>query len=103
MNRLHVRVDPALPGAELVEQGLADLDVGLITAESLAVRIAAPRLRRVGMHVPASPSNDDEIALYQLLCARGERDPYSAYNAMLRRVVSFARALEQSAYGMAAK
>jgi hypothetical protein len=38
----------ALPGRELVEQGLADLQAGEVTIESLLVSIGAPRLRRRG-------------------------------------------------------
>jgi hypothetical protein len=42
----------ALPGSELVEQGLADLQAGEVTIESLLVSICAPRLRRLGFDVP---------------------------------------------------
>ena len=40
-----------LPGAELIETGLADLEAGAVTIESLLVSIAAPALRHVGLVV----------------------------------------------------
>ena len=44
--------DADLPGAELVEAGLADLVAGTETDEALLVSIAAPRLRALGFDVP---------------------------------------------------
>jgi hypothetical protein len=44
-------IDPRLPGADLVEQGLEDLAKGLVTEESLLVTAAAPRLRSLGLDV----------------------------------------------------
>lgn len=80
-----------LPGAEIVDAGLADLASGRTTAESLLVSLAAPRLRRKG--VPVGPTEDDaEVRLYELL-SRTEGDlAHERYNALLRRVVSFADA-----------
>jgi hypothetical protein len=63
--------------------------------EALLVEIAAPRLRSLGLGVPASRAEGDaEIRLYHRLGARGGTDPYSEYNALLRRLTSFVRALE---------
>ena len=87
-----------LPGAELVLPGLADVREGRAdTIEALLVRIAAPRLRRAGLDVPevARSEVDLEILLYRTLGARDDiADPYSRYNSLLRRLVSFERALE---------
>lgn len=84
---------PALPGAELVEKGIADLANGIESVEAFLVSIGAPRLRRIGIEVPASlPS--PEHGLYEML-ARSESDSaHSRYNALLRRLVSFERAAE---------
>jgi hypothetical protein len=83
-----------LPGAEIVLKGLDDLDAGREPVEGAAVRVAATRLRAGGLSVPdcepgvGEPGHD----LYRLLA--DDLDPYSRYNAILRRVDSFARALE---------
>ena len=43
--------DLALPGGDLVDEGLADLACGRTSAASLLVSLAAPRLRREGVPV----------------------------------------------------
>ena len=83
----------AVPGAELIEDGLADLRQRRETVASLLVSIAATRLRAAGCAI-AEPFADPEHRLYALLA---EEDPDSAhgrYNALVRRLVSYARALE---------
>lgn len=82
-----------LPGAELVERGLADLAEDRHTAEALLVAIGAPRLRALGLEVPAALPEQPERALWHLLDASGA-DVHSAFNALRRRLVSFQRALE---------
>ena len=84
-----------LPGAELVDKGLADLAVGAETIESLLVSVGASRLRDLGYDVPA-PFENAEERLYLLL---GRDDPAGAhgrYNALVRRLVSFERAAESA-------
>ncbi|MCL4287342.1 MAG: hypothetical protein KJ006_06820 [Thermoleophilia bacterium] len=83
-----------LPGAEIVLEGLDDLDAGRRTIEAAAVQVAAGRLRDGGLPVPERGPDAGEPghALYRLLA--DELDPHSRYNAILRRVDSFARALE---------
>ena len=85
-----------LPGAELVSPGLDDLRSGRITVEALLVSIGAPRLRRSGVEVP-SPVPDPEHRLYELLAAEDPDGAHSRYNALVRRLVSFERALECAA------
>ncbi len=82
-----------LPGAALVETGLADLAAGLVTIESLLVSIAAPVLREVGLII-VHPIPDAELQLYALLSARDGAAAHSQFNALLRRVVSFRRAAQ---------
>jgi hypothetical protein len=78
-----------LPGGESVDAGLADLAVGRVTAESLAVSLAAPRLRREG--VPIGPVLEDpERRLFGLLQDTEGDLAHARYNAWLRRLVSFA-------------
>jgi hypothetical protein len=80
-----------LPGGDTVDAGLADLASGRATPDSLAVSLAAPRLRREG--VPLGPVLEDpERSLFELL-SRTEGDlAHARYNAYLRRLVSFADA-----------
>lgn len=83
-----------LPGADLIEAGLADLCAGEVTANALLVAIGAPRLRALGIEVPSPLPEAPEHALFLLLAARGD-DAHSAFNAYRRRLVSFQRALER--------
>ncbi len=87
-------VDPSLPGAELIVEGLRDLGSGIETAPALLCMIGAARLRHVGIDVPEGPA-DAELRLYALLRAQYPRDAYSRYNALIRRLISFERAAEQ--------
>lgn len=86
-----------LPGADLVESGLRDLAAGRPSAEALLVLIGAPRLRRLGVDVPASEVQCPEHELYRLLSRTDADSAHSRYNALIRRLVSFERALECAA------
>jgi hypothetical protein len=86
-----------LPGAELVSDGLRDLERRALSRGSLLVSIGAPRLRRLGIAV-ADPFSDPERRLYALLRAEhGDEAAHGRYNALLRRLVSFERAAATSA------
>jgi hypothetical protein len=80
-----------LPGEELVEQGLRDLERGIESREALLVSIGAPRLRRLGLELPRT-FDSPEHRLYELL--RGEHGDaaHGRYNALVRRLVSYERA-----------
>jgi hypothetical protein len=82
-----------LPGAELVAAGIADLERGVESVESLLVSIGAPRLRRLGFEI-RSPFPSPEHRLYELLAADDADGAHSRYNALIRRLVSFERAAE---------
>jgi hypothetical protein len=86
-------MDPALPGADLVSQGLADLDRGIESLEALLVSIGAPRLRELGIDV-TSPFSNPERRLYDLLARDGSDSAHARYNALIRRLVSFERSAE---------
>jgi hypothetical protein len=80
------------PGDELVRKGLADLEHGRETVEALVVSIGAPRLESLGYRLPASlPS--PEHRLYAVLAAEDPDSAHSRYNALVRRLVSFERAV----------
>lgn len=80
-----------LPGAELVERGVRDLDVRAETIEALVVSLGAPGLRRLGI-VVREPFEEPELRLYRHLAARHGAGAHARYNALLRRLVSFQRA-----------
>jgi len=87
-----------LPGHELVSAGLRDLAAGRETEASLLVTMAAPRLRSLGLDVPATGAPDPSYRLYELLTHR-EGGAHSRYNALVGRMVSFARAAEHASSG----
>lgn len=83
-------IQRALPGADLIERGIADLGSGKETTEALLVSIGANRLRSAGLEIPESiPS--PEHKLYLLLAKEKGNGAHSAYNALIRRLVSFER------------
>jgi hypothetical protein len=87
-----------LPGGDRIRAGVADMAAMRCTADALLVEIAAQKLRELGVPVPMVslvPAGvpDAEHALYFKL-GETESDPYPAYNARLRELVSFAHALE---------
>jgi len=83
----------AYPGGDLVAQGLADLAAGRETIASLLVSVGAERMREAGLAVPPG-IGDAERRLYDLL-ARDDADAaHGRYNALIRELVSFERALE---------
>lgn len=84
----------ALPGAELVLKGLRDLEHGEESIDSLLVLIGAPKLRSLGISVPAHEhASSPEHRLYARLSAEDAQTAHSRYNALVRRLVSFERAL----------
>ena len=81
----------ALPGADLVDQGLADLAAGRTTRESLLVSLAAPRLRREGVPV-GSVEQGAARRLYDLVASTEGDRAHARYSAYLQRISSFADA-----------
>ncbi len=87
-----------LPGHELVSTGLLDLAAGRESEEGLLIAMAAPRLRTLGFDVPEGGGERPSHRLYELL-SEADRDAHSRYNALVARVVSFARAAERASGG----
>lgn len=81
-----------LPGSDLIERGLADLEAGFESEYALLVSIGAPRLRELGLELPRTTLNP-EHQLYARLQQQWGDAAHSRYNALLRRLVSFERAL----------
>ena len=82
---------PELPGGDLVSRGIADLERGVESVESLLVSIGAPRLRQLGVAVD-EPFESAEHRLYEVLRERHGDAAHSRYNALLGRLVSYERA-----------
>jgi len=81
-----------LPGADLVHKGCEDLDRGIESVESLLVSIAAERLRQFDVRVPEALP-EPELRLYSMLSKRHGDGAHARYNSLLRRLVSFQRAI----------
>src|SRR5690242_6327310 len=86
------------PGGDLVAKGLADLDGGMLTEEALLVLVASTRLTGLGftIRIPDGVPRPYEHALYEAIIKRLPRAAYSAYNALIRKVVSFAQAYDHN-------
>jgi hypothetical protein len=86
------KLDPRLPGADLVAAGLRDLERGEVSVPALVVLVGAPRLRRLGVPVPEAAVTSPEHRLYSALAAEDSDAAHARYNALIRRLVSFERA-----------
>jgi hypothetical protein len=86
----------SMPGGDLVATGLEDLEGGRETVPALLVSMAAARLRGVGIDVPAIAVERPSHRLYELVARSQPGSAHSHYNALVRRIVSFARAAEHA-------
>lgn len=84
----------ALPGGELIEEGIDDLTAGVESSEALLVAIGKPRLTRLGIPIPNHSFTSPELRLYANLSRPDPDQAHSRYNALIRRLVSFERAAE---------
>ena len=83
----------SLPGSDLIAAGLEDLRNQKQTVEALLVAVGAPKLRSLGLELPDTLPTTPEHRLYDLLSATEPDSAHSRYNALIRRLVSFERAL----------
>jgi hypothetical protein len=79
----------------MIERGLSDIANGTESTFAFLVAIGAPRLRRQGLPIPPAEQLPlhPEHRLFEALSQEG-RGAHSRYNALIRRLVSFERALE---------
>ena len=84
--------DLGFPGGEIIDAGLAALAAGEETIESLAVSLAAPRLKREGVPLPAHVIADADQRLFRRLEQTSGDLAHARYLAYLRQVASFADA-----------
>ena len=82
-----------LPGQDIVEDGLADLERRIESEAALLVSIGAPRLEALGLTIP-EPFPEPELRLYERLRREDSDSAHSRYNALVRRLVSYERAAE---------
>jgi hypothetical protein len=80
-----------LPGGDIVDAGLNHLAAGIESAQSLAVSLAAPRLRREGVPVGDTLA-DPEDRLFVLLSNTQGDLAHARYLAWLEQMASFADA-----------
>ena len=83
----------SLPGNDLIETGVEDLRHQRQTIPALLVAIGAPKLRSLGLEVPENLPSNPEHRLYDLLSVSEPDSAHSKYNALIRRLVSFERAM----------
>ncbi len=84
-----------LPGGDLVTTGLEDLRQGVESVPALLTQIGAPRLRQLAIDVPVRDPDTElpEHRLYELLARDHGNNAHSRYNALIRKLVSFTRAV----------
>lgn len=84
----------AFPAGDLIRKGIEDIQAGIESPEALLVAIGGPRLRRHGIPVPERPVESPEARLYEYVSQADPDAAHSRYNALIRRLVSFERAVE---------
>jgi hypothetical protein len=89
-------IDPTLPGADLVEKGISDLARGVISIEAWLVSIGADRLKNSSGIEISGALDQPETGLYEALAREDQDSAHSRYNALVRRLVSFERAVERA-------
>jgi hypothetical protein len=89
-----MEVSDALPGSDLIREGRRDLATGTESISSLLVMVGAPRLNRLGFDVPLDTPYFPEDRLYAKLANEDCDTAHSRYNALIRTLVSFERAME---------
>jgi hypothetical protein len=83
----------SLPANDLIVTGIEDLGRQQETIPALLVAIGAPKLRSLGLQVPECLPSNPEHRLYDLLSATDPDSAHSKYNALIRKLVSFERAV----------
>jgi hypothetical protein len=83
----------SLPAHDLITDGIRDLQSQRETIPALLVAIGAPKLRSLGLELPEHLPSNPEHQLYDLLSATEPDSAHSRYNALIRKLVSFERAI----------
>ena len=91
-----MRAMDLLPASDLIDTGILDLQKQRETVPALLVAIGAPKLRKLGLCLPSILPTNPEHRLYDLLSLTAPDSAHSRYNALIRKLVSFERALQAS-------
>jgi hypothetical protein len=83
----------SIPAKEIIMAGIEDLRSQRETTAAFLVAIGAPKLRSLGLDIPENLPSNPEHRLYDLLASTEPDSAHSRYNALIRRLVSFERAL----------
>jgi hypothetical protein len=83
----------SFPANDLITAGIEDLQDRRETIAALLVAIGAPKLRSLGLELPENLPSNPEHRLYDLLSATEPDSAHSKYNALIRKLVSFERAI----------
>jgi hypothetical protein len=83
----------SLPANDLISIGILDLRNHRETIPALLVAIGAPKFRSLGLDVPGPLPPNPEHRLYDLLSVADPDSAHSRYNAFIRKLVSFQRAI----------
>jgi hypothetical protein len=86
-----------LPGYEIVESGVRDLQRHQPSVEALMVALCAARIRAVGIDLPDDLPDDPVKAVHDDLERELGDDAHRRYNALKDRMVSFLNAAEGAA------
>lgn len=84
-----------LPGGDLIQQGIIDSQANRQTIFSCLVQIGFPTLSKMQIlpcEIQQSKQEDAELILYRILKSE-VGDAYSRYNALMRKLISFERAI----------
>jgi len=80
----------------LIEAGISDLRDRKETVAALLVAIGAPRLRNLGLELPANLPDNPEHRLYDLLARDDSDSAHSRHNALVGGLDSYAKAAERA-------
>ena len=83
----------SLPANDLIATGIHDLQYERETIPALLVAIGAPKLRSLGIEIPGDLPANPEHRLYDLLATNEPDSAHSKYNALIRKLVSYQRAI----------
>ena len=86
-----------IPGSDLVLKGLQQLERKELNEEALLVLIAHQRLKALGFTFDDIPKfyRPYEHELYDMIEKKLGNGAHSEYNSLIRKIVSFSRALEK--------
>lgn len=83
------------PGGDLIKQGILDSQENRKTIFSCLIQIAFPTLSKMNIlpsEIQLLNQEDAELTLYRILKSE-TGDAYSRYNALIRQLISFERAI----------